>query len=169
MVLPGGITWEYEQFCERRPAYSSQEDSPVATFRVSVMRPTLPVGFADQQALLERFIGSYLTIPSYQVHWGRDPFRYGETIPEAVRSLCDEWYEYYAGEAEAALAGRFRYFFPDGSFGWKGVSVILTSVALSIGSSAPNMRAASIPRLGTVILCGALKRSVRFGLMKFSI
>lgn len=100
----GGITWEYEQFCERRPAYPSQENSPVATFRVSVMRPTLPAGFADQQALLERFIGSYLTIPSYQVHWGRDPFRYGETIPEAVRSLCDEWYEYYAGEAEAALA-----------------------------------------------------------------
>lgn len=104
-ALAGGIKWEYEQFCERRPAYPSEADSPVATFRVSAMRPTLPAGLADQQASLERFICSYLTIPYYQIGWGRDPFRYGSTVPEAVRSLCDAWYEEYAAAAQEALEG----------------------------------------------------------------
>lgn len=104
-ALAGGIKWEYEQFCERRPAYPSVGDSPVATFRVSAMRPTLPAGLADQQASLERFICSYLTIPYYQIGWGRDPFRYGSTVPEAVRSLCDAWYEEYAAAAQEALEG----------------------------------------------------------------
>ena len=104
-ALAGGIKWEYEQFCERRPAYPSEVDSPVATFRVSAMRPTLPAELADQQASLERFISSCLTIPYYEVGWGKDPFRHGSAVPEAVRSLCDAWYEAYDEAAQEALEG----------------------------------------------------------------
>lgn len=104
-ALASGIKWEYEQFCERRRAYSSGDDSPVATFRVSAMWPTLPAELTDQQALLERFICSYLTIPYYQVEWGQDPFRHGVRVPEAVRSLCDAWYKRYDEAAQKALKG----------------------------------------------------------------
>lgn len=52
---------------------------------------------------MERCICSFLTIPSYQVGRGKDPFRHGSTVSEAVRSLCDAWYGAYAAAAQEAL------------------------------------------------------------------
>lgn len=98
----GDIIWEFEQFSEGRPAYPKRKDSPVASFRVSAMRPIMTGGFADQQHRIEKALCSYLTIPSYDAGRGEDPFVYGMKMPIALRAFCDDWYKGYEKAAKEA-------------------------------------------------------------------